>query len=112
MEIPPDLVEKQKFFQTAQGLVHRKTRADRITSVIIPAGLTLAAAYAMVRVKNHPCAQHVRVRGAKTETKRRQTRARARKAKQEGKEVGWEVLANQGESTRARKVHDRPIHRP
>ena len=49
MDIPPDLVEKQKFFQTAQGLVHRKAKGDRITSVLIPAGLTLAAAVAMVR---------------------------------------------------------------
>lgn len=48
MDVPAELYDKQKLFQTARGLIHRKSKGDRLTSVIVPAGFTLVAALALV----------------------------------------------------------------
>eukprot|EP00890_Picochlorum_soloecismus_P001716 jgi/Picsp_1/2545/NSC_00776-R1_cox viia-like protein len=38
-----EISQMQKFFQTAQGYVHLKTKGDRVTSVIIPATMAAVA---------------------------------------------------------------------
>ncbi|WPT18271.1 hypothetical protein PSENEW3_00006272 [Picochlorum sp. SENEW3] len=35
--------QAQKFFQTAKGYIHVKTGTDKITSVVIPLGMTAVA---------------------------------------------------------------------
>jgi hypothetical protein len=45
--------ERQKFFQSAQSFTHLKGKGDRLTSVLIPAGLAAIAGIMVTRGLYH-----------------------------------------------------------